>query len=83
MHLPKLGQHPEIRSARARHYEIVSRAWRIQAKEAIEVLSSRPEHQRLLFIKSWNERAEGNYLEPDLENGTAFLEVLGDCLRRS
>lgn len=37
----------------------------------------------LLFIKSWNEWGEGNYLEPDLKHGTAFLEQLRARLRRA
>jgi hypothetical protein len=31
---------------------------------------------KIVFIKSWNEWAEGNYLEPDSEFGTRFLDVL-------
>lgn len=30
--------------------------------------------ERILFIKSWNEWAEGNYLEPDLPHGRGWLE---------
>lgn len=37
--------------------------------------------QRLIFLKSWNEWAEGNHLEPDLRDGHAYLQVILDILR--
>jgi hypothetical protein len=33
---------------------------------------------KIVFIKSWNEWAEGNYLEPESEYGTQFLDVFRD-----
>ena len=47
---------------------------------ATDTLRDRPEQERLLWIKSWNEWAEGNYLEPDLEHGRAWLRTLRDGL---
>lgn len=40
--------------------------------------------RRLIFVKSWNEWAEGNHLEPDLRFGHAYLSVIRDeILRRA
>jgi hypothetical protein len=39
-----------------------------------------PEDQQIVFIKSWNEWAEGNHLEPDLQYGHAYLEVVKNRL---
>lgn len=35
-----------------------------------------PKEEQLVFIKSWNEWAEGNYLEPDQVYGRGWLEAL-------
>jgi lipopolysaccharide biosynthesis protein len=46
----------------------------------IQVLKDRPPERRLLFLKSWNEWAEGNHLEPDLKFGTRFLQAISEAL---
>jgi hypothetical protein len=43
---------------------------------AIEQVIKYPPEERFVFLKSWNEWAEGNYLEPDDKWGTAYLEVI-------
>ena len=30
---------------------------------------------KIVFIKSWNEWAEGNYMEPDLRFGKQYIEA--------
>ena len=37
----------------------------------------------LVFLKSWNEWGEGNYIEPDLKWGHAFLDVLREEINKS
>jgi hypothetical protein len=34
----------------------------------------------LIFLKSWNEWGEGNYMEPDLKYGCRFIDVLSEAL---
>lgn len=41
-----------------------------------KLLSSRSTNRGYLFIKSWNEWGEGNYLEPDQKYGHGFLKAI-------
>lgn len=46
------------------------------------VRNKQPEH-RVIFLKSWNEWAEGNYIEPDRRFGRGHLEALKAALIES
>lgn len=37
--------------------------------------------ENIIFIKSWNEWGEGNYLEPDLRFGKGYIKTLQYCLK--
>ena len=45
-------------------------------RDALEATRNVDAEHRLIFIKSWNEWAEGNYLEPDAQYGLRYLEVM-------
>jgi lipopolysaccharide biosynthesis protein len=56
--------------------------FRPHVRAAVKQLSDRPPAERLLWVKSWNEWAEGNHLEPDLTFGRSWLTVLEQELHR-
>ena len=43
---------------------------------ALERVRSNPADRQIVILKSWNEWAEGNYLEPDQEFGHGFLDAI-------
>ncbi|MCF8298084.1 MAG: glycoside hydrolase family 99-like domain-containing protein [Saprospiraceae bacterium] len=42
----------------------------------------RHKKNRVILLKSWNEWAEGNYVEPDMRYGSGYLNILEDVLRK-
>lgn len=51
-----------------------------QIHEILFQVRDRLAEKQIIFIKSWNEWAEGNYLEPDQEHGDGYLRVIKESL---
>ncbi|MDR3137729.1 MAG: glycoside hydrolase family 99-like domain-containing protein [Tannerellaceae bacterium] len=43
---------------------------------ALDLVQHKPDEDRIIFLKSWNEWGEGNYIEPDTLFGKQYLETL-------
>ncbi|GAB4178257.1 MAG: glycoside hydrolase family 99-like domain-containing protein [Rhodocyclaceae bacterium] len=50
--------------------------FRTHLREALRRVEERPPEERIVFVKAWNEWAEGNHLEPDLKWGHGYLRVM-------
>jgi hypothetical protein len=57
--------------------------FQLHVKAAVKRVAHLPLERRMVFVKSWNEWAEGNYLGPDRQFGKSFLRVVRDeCYQR-
>lgn len=54
--------------------------FKVHLKKAVNQVSEFDQEKQLIFLKSWNEWAEGNYLEPDQQFGLGYLEAIQDVL---
>lgn len=49
-------------------------------KKAIRTVSGKPEQERIIFLKSWNEWGEGNYMEPDITHGRGYIDAMREAI---
>ncbi|MBR2249827.1 MAG: glycoside hydrolase family 99-like domain-containing protein [Prevotella sp.] len=50
-------------------------------EDAIKLVENKQPEHRLIFLKSWNEWGEGNYVEPDTKYGHGYLDALRNALK--
>ena len=50
-------------------------------KKIIDNKTIKSSNKNLIFIKAWNEWAEGNYLEPDCVYGCSYLEKIKEIFK--
>lgn len=47
-------------------------------KSILNIIENKPQKDQIVFLKSWNEWGEGNYMEPDTNFGKAYINVLNE-----
>lgn len=62
------------------YYGSTPEIFKIHLNETINSIIHKPFENRIIFLKSWNEWAEGNYVEPDLKYGHGYLEAIKKAL---
>lgn len=48
--------------------------------QVLEAVRNKPEQEKLVFLKSWNEWGEGNYMEPDMQWGRMYVDTLKNVI---
>ncbi|RQW84902.1 MAG: lipopolysaccharide biosynthesis protein, partial [Geobacter sp.] len=56
--------------------------FRIHLKNILLQVASKAREKRIVMLKSWNEWAEGNYVEPDQKFGHGYLDIIRDEIIR-
>lgn len=81
--LPQWDRSPRVGSADGVYVNATPENFRKHLLHALDVVRDKSEEHRIIFMKSWNEWGEGNYVEPDIQYGHGFLDVLAETLKGS
>lgn len=55
--------------------------FKIYATKAFNLVKHKKADHQLIFLKSWNEWGEGNYMEPDLTHGRGYIDALSKTVQ--
>ena len=67
---PRAGKHEGI------YINSTPENFKKHIENALDIIKNKPNERKILFLRSWNEWGEGNYVEPDLKYGKKFLEAI-------
>ena len=50
-------------------------------ENALYIVKEKPIERKILFLRSWNEWGEGNYVEPDIKYGHGYLDAIRKTIK--
>ena len=50
-------------------------------EDALRIIKDKPQERKILFLRSWNEWGEGNYVEPDTKYGHGFIDAIKNKIK--
>lgn len=56
--------------------------FKVHVNYLLNTIRRKKDINQILFLKSWNEWGEGNYMEPDIKYGDGHIKALRECLEK-
>lgn len=78
--LPQWDRSPRIGKSEGVYVNSTPENFKKHIHDALEIIKDKQPEHKILFLRSWNEWGEGNYVEPDLRYGHGYLDALKDEL---
>ena len=78
--MPQWDRTPRVASFDGVYVNATPEKFKQHILKAINIIKDKQEEHRIVFLKSWNEWGEGNYVEPDFEFGHGWLEAIKESV---
>ncbi|CAD0147621.1 conserved protein of unknown function [Streptococcus thermophilus] len=78
--IPGRDRSPRSGKTAVVYYENSPSEFRKAVRNSLECVKNKEYEHKLIFLNSWNEWAEGAYMEPDIVYGKGFIQVLREEL---
>lgn len=78
--IPQWDRTPRSGNGEGIYVDSTPENFKAHLEDALKIVANKAFEHRLIFLKSWNEWGEGNYVEPDIKFGNGYLDVLKQCI---
>ena len=78
--LPGYDRTPRAKREATIYYGSTPELFKKHVQKMLKYVENKQDEHKIIFLKSWNEWGECNYMEPDLEFGDGYLKALQEAL---
>lgn len=78
--MPNWDRSPRSGNRAVIYHDSTPTLFKQHVEQALDYIKDKEDEHKILILKSWNEWAEGNYMEPDLKFGHGYLDALKEAL---
>jgi hypothetical protein len=78
--IPNWDRSPRSGKDAAIWYKSTPELFKKHVEEALEIVKNKKDEHKIIFLQSWNEWGEGNYIEPDIVFGRKYLACLKEAI---